>query len=182
VAKAELGKLLLLEGVDGDDDAATRAAALLGEAMDALPGDAVVRVHLGSARLLEAKRAFAFWTKGRLAREGLALVDRAVADAPDDVEVRFIRGRSTYALPSFFRRGDEAASDLAWVAARAEAAVSEGRLAPDVAAAALFYDGVCRAERDDSDGARASWVRAMAIAPGSTHAEAARSRLASAAR
>ncbi len=52
-------------------------------------------------------------------------MDQAVNRAPDDLEARFIRAASTWHLPFFFKRRDQAASDFAYIAPRAEAAVAK---------------------------------------------------------
>lgn len=173
----ELARLLVREAVDGDRTAAERCLEML-EGLDRRrPDDPLVLAYLGTARLLEAKRLRAFWRKGSVAKDGLRLLDRAVMLAPEDVEIRFLRGRSTYAIPFFFGRRDEAARDLAWAAARAPRAVSAGTMPPDMAAAAFFYHGVCLDERGDEVAAREAWASASRIAPDSHHAEAARAKL-----
>jgi hypothetical protein len=71
-------------------------------------------------------------------------MDQAVNRALDDLEARFIRVASTWHLPFFYRRRDQAASDFTFIAPRAEAAVEKGLLPPELAAAALDYYGQVR--------------------------------------
>lgn len=176
-ARFALARQLHLLGVDGDEEAHERALALLEVVAAARPGPRA-DAWLGSARLLQARFTLAFWNKGDLVKDGLALLDRAVKAAPGDVEVRFLRGVGSYHLPFFFDRGDRAADDLAWVAARAAGAVEQGALAPDVAAAALFLHGVCRHDRGAFGEAQTAWRQAIALAPASAHGRAAAARLA----
>lgn len=115
--------------------------------------------------MLEAAKAPLPWDKGRLAREGLTMLDDAVKRAPDDPEVRFLRGITNYNLPRFFGRGDVAAADLAAVAGEAEAAVRAGRIDPSTGAAALYHHGVLLDRRGDRAAARDAWRRATVLGP-----------------
>jgi tetratricopeptide (TPR) repeat protein len=176
-ARFALARHLHLLGVDGDEEAHDRALELLEAVAAERPGPRA-DAWLGSARLLQARYTLAFWNKGDLVKEGLALLDRAVKAAPEDVEVRWMRGVGSYHLPFFFDRGDRAADDLAWVAARVAAAVDAGALSPEVAAAALFLHGVCRHDRGGLGEAQTAWRQAVALAPASAHGRAAAARLA----
>jgi phytoene synthase len=88
--------------------------------------DPLLRVYRGSFLALRAKHGS--WPPARLrdVREGFALMDGAVADAPTRADVRYIRLMSGFHLPGIFGRGDEVDADLAALA----------RLLPD--AASLF--------------------------------------------
>ena len=55
--------------------------------------------------------------KSGLAHQGLAYEDKAVAQTPNDLEVRFLRGVTCYRLPKFMGHSETASSDLAYVAA-----------------------------------------------------------------
>lgn len=60
---------------------------------------------------------------------------------------------------------------------RASAAVTNGRLDHALAAAALYYHGLCREARADFMGARAAWREARALAPTSLSGQRAARRL-----
>jgi hypothetical protein len=115
--------------------------------------------------MLRAAAAPLPWVKGRHAKAGLVALDRAVADAPGDLEVRFLRGMTSYHLPAFFRRSRVAADDLATVAAQAEAATADGRLDRTLATAALFHYGELLRQRGHHDASRDLWRRAAALGP-----------------
>jgi hypothetical protein len=134
---------------------------------------AVPTAYLGATTMLAS--AYEGWppTKGKLARQGLELLDAAVAAEPANVEVRFLRGMTSYRLPGFFKRGAIAAADLAFVAERATTAAASGALARGQAAAALYHHGLLRADADDLPAARAAWEEAVAIAPDSAPGKAA---------
>jgi hypothetical protein len=172
-----LAKFLHYRGVEGDTAAAERAYGLLTQLESERPDDPVLRAYLGSAHLLAATRVWVPWQKGKLSLEGLTLLDQAVAQAEENLEIRFLRGASTYYLPFFFHREEKAAEDFAWVAARARSAVAADRLDPTLAAAAFFFDGECRAKRADYAGAYAAWQAAREIGPDTKAGAKAASRL-----
>ncbi len=127
------------------------------------PGNAVVDAYSGSLELLQAARTWAIWDKRRLANEGLAKMDQAVNRAPNDLEARFIRAASTWHLPFFYKRRDQAADDFTFIAPRAEAAVAKGTLRPELAAAALDYYGQVLIDRSDNHGAKQAFEAAVRI-------------------
>jgi hypothetical protein len=121
-------KDLFYRAVAGDRDALDQSEALLRELGGAESADAEVVAYTGATELLAASRAFFPWDKASLAHQGLALQDRAVVMAPQDLEVRFLRGVTNYQLPIFLGRHQLAIDDLAAVARVAEQAANEGRL------------------------------------------------------
>jgi hypothetical protein len=127
-ARLTEAKNLFYRAVAGDRDALNQSQALLGELGGAESTDAEVIGYSGAVDLLVASRAFLPWDKASLAYQGLALQDRAVAMAPQDLEVRFLRGVTNYELPVFLGRRQLAVDDLAAVARVAEQAAREGRL------------------------------------------------------
>lgn len=166
----------LLDYVDGAEGGTVPKAEI--EALYAQrPQDPKVLAYLGSLRLLEGRAEVIPWKKGALCEEGLRLLDRAVADAPEDLEIRFVRGRSTLPLPFFFNRETRAREDILFVAARAVDAALADRLDPVVAAAALLAEGKLRDEGGDSERARRSWEAAAELAPDSRYGRAARELL-----
>jgi hypothetical protein len=177
-ARLAEAKRLFFAAVDGDPSSLDRAANVL-EALRA-GGDArpQVTAYAGAVRLLSAPRARLPWEMGRRTREGIELMDRAVAEAPDDLEVRALRGLSYYRMPGFIGRGGMAADDLAAVAAGAEGAVSAGKLDPALAAAVLYHDGLIRERRGDPRSIDQSFRRAAQLAPDTPAGRAAAERLA----
>lgn len=121
----------------------------------------VMHAYLGSALVLESSGAHAPWTKGRLAKEGLEFLDRAVESAPDNWEVRFLRAASTYHLPRVFRRRDQCREDLKRLNSNLAGSAPDERLT----AAALHFHGNLQQEANDLAGARAAWTRAATLSP-----------------
>jgi hypothetical protein len=149
--------------LQGNRAAAEKARAAFRALSHDHPGNAVVDAYSGSLELLDAAHTWAIWDKRRLANEGLARMDQAVNRAPNDLEARFIRGASTWHLPFFYKRREQAASDFTFIAPRAEAAVAKGILRPELAAAALDYYGQVLMDRSDSHGAKQAFEAAVRV-------------------
>lgn len=160
-------KDLFYRSVGGDRAALAPAGQMLAELGGGDSHDPQVVAYTGAVLLLEAAHSPFIWEKARLAREGLRLEDKAVADAPGDLEVRFLRGVTNYELPRFLGRWQTAASDLAYVARMAEQAARDGRLDPRAAAAGLDYDAKVREQNDDAAGAEVEWRAAARVGPDS---------------
>lgn len=158
-------RTLYYAGAAGDDKAREQGARMLEELARSHPQNPLVTAYLGSVRLMESGRTLAVWRKGRLAKEGLTALDKAVAQAPENLEVRFVRAVSTFHLPGMFRREEQCREDFAWLAARAESAAESGELERRLAAAALFHHGVLRERSGDAGGARSAWMAAARIGP-----------------
>ena len=156
-------RLDYFRGLTGDGDAADRAQAEFASLERAHPRDATVMAYEGSLQLLDAARTWAVWNKHKLATEGLAKLDRAVEIAPEDLEVRFIHAETTWHLPFFYHRKEQAEQDFAFIAPRAELAAVRGTLAPQIAAAALDNYGHILAGKGDSSGARQVFLAAVRV-------------------
>jgi hypothetical protein len=160
LAEARVQYFADLEGNRGAGDKARSSFAALAKDF---PGDPIVETYSGSIELLEAARTWAVWDKRRLANEGLAKMDQAVQRAPDNLEARFIRAASTWHLPFFYKRRDQAASDFTFIAPRAEGAVKNGNLPPELGAAALDYYGQVLNDHSDNHGAKQAFEAAVRI-------------------
>ena len=161
----------------GDHVAEAKARASFDALSRDYPGDPLVDAYSGSLELLDAARTWALWDKHRLSNEGLSKMDQAVNRAPNDLEVRFIRAASTWHLPFFFKRRDQAASDFTFIAPRAEAAAKSGTLPPELAAAALDYYGQVLNNRSDNDHAKSAFEAAVRVDSGSPGGRDAMKRL-----
>jgi hypothetical protein len=149
--------------LQGNRAAADKARASFASLSRDYPEDPVVDAYNGSLELLDAARTWAIWDKRRLANEGLKKMDQAVTRAPGDLEARFIRAASTWHLPFFFKRREQAASDFTLIAPQAEAAAAKGTLPPELAAAALDYYGQVLIDRSDSHGAKQAFEAAVRV-------------------
>jgi hypothetical protein len=156
-------RLQYFADLQGNRTAADKARAGFAALSRDFPGNPVVDAYSGSLELLDAARTWAIWDKRRLANEGLAKMDQAVNRAPGDLEARFIRAASTWHLPFFYKRHEQAVDDFTFIAPRAEGAVAKGTLPPELAAAALDYYGQVLIDRSDSHGAKQAFEAAVRI-------------------
>lgn len=166
------------EAVEGNQDALDESRNLLHKLRTKNPKDSLILAYLGSTLLLEAARAVAPWRKGRLAKEGLRMLDEAVKQSPENLDVRFLRGVSTSHLPSFFKRAQQSAEDFAWLAPRAPDAVATGRLDARLGAACLYHHGLALEKAGNLTGARTAWQETVRLGPGTRAAADARKKLA----
>lgn len=163
---------LYYQAVDGDHAAAERAATLMEGARATQSNSPLFLAYCGSLTLLESSRSMAPWRKGKLAKQGLEMMDRAIAAAPDDLEIRFLRAASTMGLPGFFHRSAESASDFAHLAPHVPDAVRSGKLEPRLGSAALHYHALNREKAHDRAGALRACRDAVRIAPNTPAAHA----------
>lgn len=165
------------QSVAGDRAALPKAKQLLEELGGGNAADPQIVAYTGAAMLLQASRTANFFEKSALGHQGMELEDRAVAEAPQDLEVRFLQGVTFYQLPPFLGRKQTAIDDLSEVARVAEAAAKSGKLDPRAAAADLVYYGKIREENYDAAGAIAAWRTAIQIDPDGQAARDARKHL-----
>jgi tetratricopeptide (TPR) repeat protein len=174
LAKARAAYFLDLQG---DSNAASIAKKDFRALQAEAPNNSVVMAYSGSLVLLEAARTWAFWNKKSLSQKGLAEMDKAVAMDPDNLEARFIRGASCWHLPFFFHRKQQAEQDLTFVAVRATRAVKDGKLPPQLGAAALDYYGNILENHNQHAEAQQAFREAMRIDPESPGGKDAASHL-----
>ncbi len=147
-----------------DADASVAARAQFDQLHRERPADPVVNAYTGSLDLLNAGRTWAVWSKHSLTTQGLAELDSAVASDPENLEARFIRAATTWHLPFFLHRRQQAESDLVFLAPRVEEGVRRGLLPRQLGAAALDYYGQLLEERRDANGAKSAFSLATRIA------------------
>ena len=163
--KLELAKASHYFSIAGNADAGRRAEVLLLELTEAQPDDAVITAYYGSARLMKAARTWVIWDKGKLAQEGITLLDQAVEADPENTEIRFLRGASTYHLPSWFGLAEQSEGDFAFVVEAAEDDVAAGRLDDELAAAAFFHQALILEDDGKKKEAIEAWEIAARLAP-----------------
>ena len=146
---------LYYAGIYGDKSATGKADELFSELHQQRPNDPVVNVYFGSLRLIEAQHTWALWKKNSLSKQGIQLMDGAVAAAPQNLEVRFVRGATERELPSFFGRKQQAKDDIRTIVQNPNAKRPQA-LEPKLAAASYYYYGLdCLDSGDKSDAADA---------------------------
>jgi hypothetical protein len=162
---------------NGNEDSSKQAHAALSELEQAYPGDPVAKAYHGSLQLLDVAHSWAIWNLRKQTTDGLAMLDEAVNQAPDEPEARFIRAATSWHLPGFLHRRAQSEADFELLAGQAERDVRDGRLTPELAAATLNYWGQILVSRKDVSGARAAFSAAIRVAPQSPGAVDAGKRL-----
>ncbi len=99
-------------GVQGEKEAVLEAVRMLEDMLAEEPGNELVRVYLGSALTLLARDLPPGPEKLAKLIEGGRLMDEAVAAAPEDLRVRFVRAVNHYHLPALFGKKRLARSEL----------------------------------------------------------------------
>lgn len=158
----------------GDAAALREATRLLERLVEEGAVGARAWAYLGSSRLLEAAAAAAPLRKLELSRAGGMWLERAVAVAPEDVEVRVVRGLSLVHLPAFFHKRKLGQADLLWAYARLEQAED---VPAELRAAVCWQVGLLYERQRQVEAARDAWARAVQWAPQSRAGGLAAARL-----
>jgi hypothetical protein len=116
--EAEIARLYK-RALAGDKQAVEGCIAGLESAVQAQPENQLARVYLGSAYTLRSREMS--FGPGKLAtlRQGLAIMDEAVAAAPDNPRVRLVRALTTDSLPFFLGRKKSSRDDFDWLQKKA---------------------------------------------------------------
>lgn len=107
-------------GLAGDKEAVEQCIVKLEAVLTSRPGNQLARVYLGSAYTLRSRDLGFGPKKLQALKRGLAVMDEAVAAAPDDPKVRLARALTTAALPGFFGRSAQSRKDFALLAGTAD--------------------------------------------------------------
>lgn len=116
---------LYQRGLSGDKAAVVECIDKLEAELKADAGNQLARVYLGSAYTLESRDLGYGLKKLQTLNHGVALMDAAVAAAPDDPKVRLARALTTQALPFFTGGAASSQRDFERLAALAERAAQK---------------------------------------------------------
>ncbi len=176
VVLVALGKLChnraTLDGPDAGE-ALKLAEKYLDQLLRIDPHHAFGRALLGSATVITAKEAWLPTTKISRVRRGLAVMDAAVNDAPDDENARFTRASNNLFLPDFFDRKGIVLADFTWLQER----VGQGRFDAEFRQYVCLYHGRAQVKFGDKAKAEKLWRSGIAIDPKSKVADELRSAL-----
>jgi len=137
---------LMDAAVRADAEAIAQARADFSAVLRANPDDAVARVHRGWLLVLSARTAPLDKAQA-LADEGCAEMDAAVAAAPENMTVRFVRARSDYQVPLVLEREGRAEADFAVLVAAARGAPGQARLPAYLRRGIFFHAGAFALKR-----------------------------------
>jgi hypothetical protein len=143
---------LYRRGLQGDKAAVEQCIAKLEATLQTQPANELARVYLGSAYTLRSRDLGFGPKKLQVLRQGVAVMDEAVAAAPGDPKVRLARALTTSALPTILGYRGASRKDFDLLAATAErepAKFDEGDLQ------IIFYNAG-NAAKENGDRARAT--------------------------
>lgn len=160
----------------GSDDSAAllkRARSCLETVLQQEPGNTFARTLLGSAIIISAREPIWPGTRIRRVREGLAVMDAALLQNPDDADARFTRASNNLFLPDLFKRKERVREDFNWLQERAD----RQEFAPDFRQYVYLYHGAAQKRWGDMARARALWEAGLNVDPGSRVADELRKEL-----
>ena len=169
-ALVALGKLCHNRGtLDVPDaaDAVDLARKYLGEALEIDPKHAFARALHGSATVLTAKQAWLPTTKISRVRKGIAEMDAALKDSPEDPDARFTRASNNMFLPDLFDRKAVVTADFAWLQER----VDQGKFDVEFRQYVCLFHGRAQTKLGDKPKAESLWRAGIAIDPASKVAD-----------
>jgi hypothetical protein len=170
--------------LNGDSAAIDPAAAQLKALSDAEPADPVLRAYAGAATSMRARTTWLPWRKMGFAEDGLAQIDKALAQltpaheaaptgaVPLALETRYVAASSFLAMPDMFNRGARGEQLLAQVLSAPALAAA----APEFQSTVWLYAGKRAALAGHKDEAR-QWLAKVASG-GTARAAAAQQLLA----
>jgi hypothetical protein len=107
---------LYRRGLAGDRAAVEQCIAKLETIIKTQPNNQLARVYLGSAFTLRSRDLGFGPKKLETLKRGLAMMDEAVAAAPEEPKVRLARALTTSSLPGIFGRRASSRKDFALLA------------------------------------------------------------------
>lgn len=153
--------------------ASKQADKWLKKALDITPADHEVMAYYGSARTMVARDSWNVLTKMSVANKGIALIEKAIRKAPDNVAVRMVRANNSLALPGFFDRRSKARLDFSLLHGR----LDKLDLSHDVKAEICFKLGQILEEDGDQGRARFLYEQARTLSPDGQWAQRASEQL-----
>ncbi len=103
---------LYRRAVAGDKEAVNQCIEKLETVLTTDPKNQLARVYLGSSYTLRSRDLGFGPTKLRILRQGLAIMDEAVAGAPNEYKIRLVRALTTSSLPAFLGQRTNSKKDF----------------------------------------------------------------------
>ena len=150
---------LYRRGLAGDAKAVEECIAKLEAVLKTQPTNQLARVYLGSALTLRSRDLGFGPKKLQTLKQGVAVMDEAVAAAPNEPKVRLARALTTSALPSILGHAASARGDfllLAEAAERNASAFEEGELQ-----LVFYHGGEAAKKKGDTQKAIRFWKEAL---------------------
>lgn len=149
-------------GVDGDKEAVKKAQKMFKQICAENPQDCLAEAYLGSATALLGRDEIDPNKRFKLALDGLKILDRAVSKAPDNIEIRVLRGFVCHRLPEiYFHRLATAIEDFNYVTSSYEK--NKKILPRDFYCKILFELGHGYKELGRHGEAQATWKKLLSV-------------------
>jgi tetratricopeptide (TPR) repeat protein len=162
-------------GNQEDKSAVKKAEQYLERLLLLEPRNSMAMVYLGSVLTMRARNAFFPWDKMDFMKKGMIRMDKAVALAPDNNEVRLIRGINSTQLPGMFNRLSTALEDFKIIENGILADVPFGS---EAFCLPYYYCYGCALQKaNKTDAARACYESVLKISSGSEYGKNVRLKL-----
>jgi tetratricopeptide (TPR) repeat protein len=156
-------------------DASKKAVEYLSKANKIDPEDFLILATLGSATTLFGRDSKGIIAKTKFTKKGNTMIDRAVAKAPDNFEIRLIRANVNINLPKLFGRRKMAEKDFLYIE---EIIKKSPKEVPVGAQAQVYYKlGMIYDSDGDDSTAESYFKKALEISPDSVWGKKARKEL-----
>lgn len=153
--------------------ASTNAVESLTQAQSANPEDPEVLAYLGSAKTMAARDSWNVVTKVGQSNKGIAMIDKAVHKAPNNIAVRMVRAHNSLALPGFFGRQTKALEDLEYLYVQTKILGIKSVVRAEI----CFLLGELIVKNGNTDRAKSLFEEARTLAPGSQWSQRAADKL-----
>jgi tetratricopeptide (TPR) repeat protein len=156
------------KAVKGDEQETKALTADLEKWTKEQPDNHLLQAYLGSVYTLDSRDAWPGPGKLTFLRNGGALMDAAVAAAPDNPAVRLVRAIDYFELPAIFGKRQTARLDFELLMKQIEG-VEKSPYTLDVATqqAIYYYAGMSFYQLSDYEQAKDAWSRGLKLDPAS---------------
>lgn len=147
-------------------------------AMD--PENAYATALLGSTLTMYARDTIWPLTRLRHARHGNAVMDKAVAMAPDSVQVRWVRALNNFHMPAFLHRETIVRRDFTWMWEQITREDSGSKISADLKHGIAWFQGRILEREGYAEQAAKVWKVGLGFDPDGEYSSLMRRRLAEA--
>jgi len=166
------------KAVNGDTKETKALTADLEKFTKEQPTNYLLQAYLGSVYTLDSRDAWIGPGKLAFLRNGGKLLDAAVAAAPDNPAVRFVRAIDYYELPFFFGKGATAHADFQILVKQIDGEIKTPyALNPETRQGIYYYAGLSFKQNSQEAQAKDFWQRGLKLAPNSPIAPKIRTEL-----
>jgi hypothetical protein len=156
------------KAVNGDTTETKALTADLEKWTREQPANYLLQAYLGSVYTLDSRDAWPGPGKLTYLRNGGKLLDAAVAAAPDNPAVRFVRAIDYYELPFFFGKGRTARDDFQILLKQVDGEIKTPyTLNTETQQAIYYYAGLSFKQLSQLPQAQAAWQRGFKLNPNS---------------